>query len=429
MMCCVWICLALCPALSAFSFQADVAAKSAVLMNAKTGVVLWEKNAHELLEPGSTTKMATALYAMEKKGAALDDLVVASLDALMIVPPHIRRGGAHPPYRLEFGGTSLGLRAFEVMPLRALIEGLLLVSGNDAANVIAEFTSSSIPQFMEELNAFVKTKGCCHTQFYTPHGLPHPDHKTTAYDLALIARAVLQNKELRAICSLKQSVRPQTNKQPETPLFQFNRLLRPGPFFYPKAIGIKTGFTNAAGYCIVAAAEDSGRELIAVLLGCDANAQRFQGAVELFEKAFREQKVSRTLFSQGFDHFSRVIKGSKRPLQALLTEDVMLDYYPSEEPRIKSRVVWDEVSLPIAVQQRVGVVEILSLEGELLASAPLCASVAIEPTWRHRMDLIGQRGKRMFLKDRSVWMASAGLCLVASSYVASRRRRRKRSMN
>jgi D-alanyl-D-alanine carboxypeptidase (penicillin-binding protein 5/6) len=413
----VCIFLGMIPLSCVFSLQVDVAAKGAVLMNAKTGAVLWEKNAHVPLEPASTTKVATALYALERKGEALDEMVVASADAVMSVPEAQLTEGTHPPYRLDSRGTSMWLLPREAMPLRTLLEGLLLVSGNDAANVIAEHISSNIPRFMEELNAFLKTKGCLHTHFCNPHGLTWPGHKTTAYDLALIARAFLQHEELRRICALKENVRPKTNKQPQTVMPQFNRLLKPGRFFYPKAIGIKTGFARAAGHCIVAAAADKDRELIAVLLGCNSGAQRFQGVIELFEKAFQEQKVSRTLFSQGFDRFPRVLKGAKRPLQALLMGDLTLEYYPSEEPIIKSRIVWDQLVLPLRAQQRVGVIEILSSEGSVLTAAPLYAEEAVESTWSYQME------------QRSLLLFPIGVALVYASYLIFHRKRRKRSMN
>ena len=144
-------------------FKVDVSAKGAVLMNAETGAILWEKNAHTPLYPSSTTKLITALYALEKKGNAFEALVTASYDAVAAVHPSVRRSpqGKHPPYRLEFGGTHIGLKAGEILPLRALMYGLMLNSGNDAANWIAEYVSGSVPAFMEELNRFVGKKGVC----------------------------------------------------------------------------------------------------------------------------------------------------------------------------------------------------------------------------------------------------------------------------
>src|SRR5580700_845367 len=246
--------------------KVEVSAKGAILMNTETGKILWEKNAKEQFYPASTTKIITALYALEKKAAALDEFVLASYDAVAVVHPNIRRAslGGHPPYRLEFGGSHMGIKAGEILPLRALIYGLMLASGNDAANVIAEYVSRDIPTFIEELNRFVRGKGCLNTTLYAPHGLSHPKHRTTAYDLAIVAREALKNPFFREVVKTAQYSRPQTNKQGESILYQHNALVKPGRFYYQKAIGIKTGYTLGSGYTLVAAAEDERRKLIAV---------------------------------------------------------------------------------------------------------------------------------------------------------------------
>src|SRR6267154_1991895 len=235
------------------SLKVEVSAKGALLMNAETGAVLWEKNARIPLYPASTTKMITALYALEKKGMALDELVTASYDAVATVHPNVRRAsnGQHPPYRLEFGGTHMGIKAGETLSFRTLIYGLMLASGNDAANVIAQHISGNVSAFMEELNRFVRKKGCLNTVLHTPHGLPHPEHKSSAYDLAILACESLKNPFFREVVKTTQYIRPQTNKQPESMLYQHNALVKPGRFYYPKAIGIKTGYTLSGGYTMV----------------------------------------------------------------------------------------------------------------------------------------------------------------------------------
>ncbi len=372
------------------SLQVEVAAKGAILMNAESGAVLWEKNAHMLLYPASTTKMITALYALEKKGeGALDELVEASSDAIAAVPAAVRRKGtSHPPYRLEFGGTHIGIQKGEILPLRSLLYGLMLASGNDAANVIAEHVSGDVSSFMQELNAFVQGKGCKNTVLHTPHGLPCDEHKTTAYDMALLAREFLKQEALCQIASMRQALRPTTNKQIESVLSQHNALVRPGRFHYPKAFGIKTGYTVAAGYCIVTAASDENRKLIAVLLGCDRLEQRYQGAIALFEAAFQEKKVGRPLFSKGFDLFTCPLEGGKTPLQAELSSDLVLEYYPSEEPTVKTQICWDHPILPIRAGAQVGSLRVLSSQGKLLLSAPLVATKDVEPTLRYKTRLL-----------------------------------------
>lgn len=409
---------------SAGSFpQVEVSAKAAILMNADTGAVLWEKNAHLPLYPASITKMITALYAIEKKGHALDDLVTASLDAISTVHSGVRRSGngTHPPWRLEFGGTHMGIRAGEVLALRTLIHGLMLASGNDAANVIAEHLCGDIARFMEELNRFVREKGCMNTVLHTPHGLPHDDHKTTAYDMALLAREFLKKDFLREVVKATQYPRPKTNKQPESVLHQHNALVKQGRFHYPKAIGIKTGYTVAAGYTLVTAAEDQNRSLIVVLLGCEKIEQRYKDAIALFEAGFNEKKMVRTLFSRGFDLFSHPIEGGNIPLQGCLAQDVQLAYYPSEEIAFKTVVRWLPFALPVRAGQEIAEMQVLSPEGRLLSAAPVYAVRDVEPTFGHRMHLICGRVKKELCNHVALMIAAAGILIVAGGFFVSKK--------
>lgn len=411
--------------LPAAALKVDVNAKAGVLMNEETGEVLWEKNGHQPLPPASTTKVATALFAMEKKRDCLNERAIASREALAIVPKQVRRDpqGQHPPHRLEFGGTHMALQVGEEMTIRSLLEGLLLVSGNDAANVIAEHISGSIPLFMEEMNRFAREKGCYNTSLLAPHGLTHPDHKISAYDMAVLARHFLQHPALKEIACSRSAVRPQTNKQQESILLQHNPLIKPGKFYYPKAKGIKTGYTDAAGYCIVSAAEDEHRKLIVVLFGCDTREDRYQDAVRLFEAAFKEKKVERKLLTRGFDQWTHPCEGGKTALQAALSEDVVMSYYPSEEPKLHTRLIWDPVTAPVYVGQRVGRVEVLSAAGVVLASAAIESVRDVEKTWGHTVRGYWHRFSHP-LKGQSAWMMACfgGLILGGSAYLVFRKR-------
>ncbi|MES2121381.1 MAG: D-alanyl-D-alanine carboxypeptidase family protein [Chlamydiota bacterium] len=372
---------------AALPFRGNIHAKGAVLINAETGAVLYESNAHLPLHPSSTTKVFTALYALERKGECLDEMICASTDATLYVTPQIRRAvdGRHPHYRLEFGGTHMRLKAGEILPLRILLYGLMLSSGNDAANVIGEYVSGSVPRFLEELNRFAASKGCLNTRLYNPHGLHSPEHKTTAYDLAIASMHAMQYPFFREVVKSVNYERPLSNKQAEVVLPQHNHLVRPGKFYYPKATGVKTGYTASGGYSLVASAENEERSLIAVLLSCEKLEDRYGDAIALFEAAFNEKKVSRTLFAKGFDVFTCAVAGGKGPLQAYLLSDVAISFFPSEEPTLKSVIEWDALTLPVSAGARVGQVLMRSQEGRLLASADLYAIRAVEPTFYFRV--------------------------------------------
>ncbi|MBS0652785.1 MAG: D-alanyl-D-alanine carboxypeptidase [Verrucomicrobia bacterium] len=413
------------------ALKVDMSAKAAILINEETGAVLYEKNAHTPLYPASITKVITALYALEKKGNALEEEVIATHDAVSAVHPHIRRAQhkGHPPYRLEFGGTHIGIKAGEALTLRTLLYGLMLASGNDAANVIAQHVSGSVPQFMNELNAYVKAKGCKDTILFTPHGLPHPDHKTTAYDMAKLTRIALQYPIFREVVKAVKFPRPQTNKQVESEFHQHNALVKPGKFYYPKATGVKTGYTTAGGYTLVASAEDENRKLIAVLLGYEQLQERYKDAIALFEAAFNEPKVARTLFSKEFDLFSCAVKGGKKPLQAAIPADLVLSYYPSEEPQFNASIEWNALDLPIEPGKLVGQIRVTSIpKGKTLVQMPLFSTQLVEATLSYRLELAWQECKRAMGQKMGLLMGAMGIALISFSfYLFYPRRKKKKS--
>ena len=361
--------------------EVTVSAKSAILMNAETGAILYEKEPHLPCYPASITKVATALYALEQQGDFLDQDITVSGDALR---QKSEKNKESHSYWLEQDGTTMGLVKGEVISLDSLLHGLMLVSGNDAANVIAESVGGSITQFVEQMNLYVKSLGCKNTQFLNPHGLHHPEHVTTAYDMSLIAKRALQIHKFRQIVSKVSYVRPKTNKRSQAEIHQSNALLKPGPFYYPKALGIKTGHTSHAMHTLVTAAEHDGRVLIAVLLGCDKKTARYEDAKRLFEKAFAEplQKLS-LVHPQNV--FTKEIVGAPMSLRAALKSELSIEFYPAEEPICKAFIHWGALKLPIQKGQKVGEMQILDDRGTLLAKGDLVAQEELKGTWGFRI--------------------------------------------
>jgi len=373
------------PLVWAKPLKVEVKAPAAILINADTGAVLYEKASHERFFPASITKIATALYVLEKYGHRLDEVVAASSQALSIVYSH--EFHKHPPYRLQVGGTHMSLRVGEQLPVISLLYGLMLASGNDAANVLAETVSGSIDRFMKDLNSFLRANGIQETQFVNPHGLHHEDHWTTAADMAAMTRLALKHPTFREIVKTIQYVRPQTNKQPQSFLFQKNRLLKQGNYFYPKAIGVKTGYHAPAGFTLVSAATHEGRTLIAVLLKCEDTHQRFREAIKLFEAAFSEKLISRVLFAKGADQFSHQIPGAASKVQGVLNDDLKIEYYPAEEPELRAEIHWNSNALPIKKDDQVGYLRITTSNGSILQQQPIYASHAVNRTvWAYLKD-------------------------------------------
>lgn len=405
----------------------DLTAETAFLINADTGKVLFSKNADAVFYPASTTKTATLLYALHRKKDHLDDLVTVSHNAVACVSIPMRRtSGKHPSYRLEYGGTHMGLKVGEQVDLRTLLYGLMLPSANDGANVIAEMVSGSVPQFITELNQFLLSIGCQNTHFTNPHGLPDPDHKTTARDLARIAQVGMRDPIFREIVSSHKYVKSQTNKQPETVLDQHNALVKPRhKHFYPHATGVKIGYTIQAGHAIVASAQKGDRSLIAVVAHREGAAQRYRSVIQLFEAAFTEPKQTRILLSKVHDVFYQNVEGSKSKLIAMLEEDVTVAFYPSEDKTFHSKLLWNLGALPILAGTKVGEIQIFDEHNVLQKTAVLTASKSVEPTFSYQMGQKMQAGK-LWIQKQKIYMAySMAFILFAIAMLAIMRAKKR----
>lgn len=220
-----------------------VSAKAAVLMDADSGRVLFAKEESQRLPMASTTKIMTALLAMEQ--AEVNDSVVTVTDEMV---------------RVE--GSSMGLMPGNKLRLSDLAAGMMMVSGNDAANTVAIAMAGSAQKFSELMNTRAQEIGMKNTHFVTPSGLDSEEHYSTAYDMALLGAEALANSRLAGIVSQKQLSVKFINPDQTIRYSNHNRLLS----LYPGCIGIKTGFTKKAGRCLVSAAERDGIRLVAVTL-------------------------------------------------------------------------------------------------------------------------------------------------------------------
>ena len=220
----------------------SVSAESAVLIEAESGNVVYSKNMHTILPMASTTKVMTALVALE----------LASPDTLITVD-----AGA-----VGVEGSSVYLTEGEVLTLEELLYALMLESANDAAAAIAIGLSGSVEEFAAQMNRKSAEMGLQTTHFVNPHGLDDEDHYTSAFELALIAREALQNPLFATIVSTRKTTIPHAGIDGNRLLVNHNKLLR----IYEGCIGVKTGFTKRSGRCLVAAAERDGVRLISVTL-------------------------------------------------------------------------------------------------------------------------------------------------------------------
>jgi D-alanyl-D-alanine carboxypeptidase (penicillin-binding protein 5/6) len=366
--------------------KVKVNAESAILMNAKTGAILYEKHSRKMMYPASITKIATILLALKLSGSNLDEMIQINQEMLATSTEEakIRSNYTSPPYELVPDGTKMGIKKDERVSLRELLYGMMLVSGNDAANAVAfHLGKGSINHYMEKVNAYLKQIGCKNTHFLNPHGLFHPKHQTTAYDMALMTSEALKDPTFCKIVSTVQYSQPKTNKSEGRVFVQYNKLLRRGPFYYPKAIGVKTGYLSKAGHTLVAAAESEGRMLVAVLLKAKERSDKFKDAIKLFEAAFDEKEVQRTLLKGGPQSFELQLEGASQPIKTRIEEDAVISYFPAEEQKIKALLYWEDLTLPVKKNQRVGHVKIKAKNGHVLLTVPLLAQDDVKATWLH----------------------------------------------
>ena len=242
----VVLCVVICVGSACFQSEAlslsDLSAECAALMCAETGNLLFSKNAYEKHSMASTTKIMTALLAVEEYTPEREIKVISSM--------------------LGVEGTSMWLLPGDTVTLRGLVYGMLLQSGNDAANVSAITLGGSAQDFAHMMNHRAKEIGMKNTNFVTPSGLDDPDHYSTAYDMALLGCEAVKNTEFLSICSQKSAVVYYGNPPYRRTLYNHNRLLSG----YDGAVGIKTGFTKKSGRCLVSCAQRDGVTLDAVTL-------------------------------------------------------------------------------------------------------------------------------------------------------------------
>lgn len=224
--------------------EGETSAKAACVMEMQTGRVLFESNMHARLPMASTTKVMTALLALELGDP--QSMVTCSQNAFGV------------------SGTSIYLQQGESLTLSDMLLGLMLASGNDAAVAISEHIGGTTAQFVEMMNDRAREIGAVNTHFANPHGLPDDNHYTTAYDLALITREAMKNEAFRQLVSTQQASIPWEGRTYDRQLRNKNKLLSA----YQGATGVKTGYTSKAGRCLAFGAAREGMEIVGAVLCC-----------------------------------------------------------------------------------------------------------------------------------------------------------------
>lgn len=316
-------------------------AAAAIVMDAKTGRVLYSKNATIRRSIASTTKIMTALVAIENGNP--DDIVTISSRAASI------------------WGSNINLQTGQKYTLNELLYGLLLNSGNDASIAVAEHISGSVEAFVEKMNQKAKELGAYNTSYANTHGLDAPGHYSTAYDLALIARYALENPVFSKIVSTRYAAIP--GKQ----LHNTNEMLE----IYQGADGVKTGYTGKAGRCLVTSATREGMRLISVVLGSPTNYKRALGSKSILDYAFENYKY-RTLVEEGQEIARLPVYKGREGLVAIKASDtVEIPLRDDEYEKLETNMFMpDGFKAPVYAGSDTGYMEYM-LDGEIIGRTTL----------------------------------------------------------
>lgn len=352
-----------------------------LILDLESGKAIFQKHDQELIYPASMTKIATALYILTHHRDILDKTITARKDFLTSIAPEVKKQSKFrsPPHWLETDGSSIHLQPKEEMSGLNLLYALLVGSANDAANVLAGSCAPSIPAFMTKVNQFLRELGCHHTHFNNPHGLHHPDHITTAHDLAIMLKHALQDPLFQMIISTSTYTIPATNLEKERVLTQTNKLIQPkSPYYYPQVLGGKTGTTSYAGKNIVISAANEQRALIIVLGGHKGSAYEFYHDI----RALCDYGLKEPLRRHYFIH-----PGSKVPISWMklhthhitLPEGVFYDFYPSNGLTVSCvRFKQEKLRYPVSKGSLIGQWLYLNDRGGIVTTSPLFASEDLE---------------------------------------------------
>lgn len=326
-------------------------AQSVALMEKETGTLIYAENEHERLEPASVTKVMTLLLVME----AIDSGVLSYDDVVT--------GSAHAA---GMGGSQIWLKENEQMTVRDLLKAVCIVSGNDAAVVLAEHLAGSEDAFVERMNARAQELGMNDTHFVNCTGLPAAGHLTSACDIALMSRElILHHPDIRQFTTVWMD----SLRGGESMLVNTNKLIR----FYDGATGLKTGSTGSAGYCLSATAEKNGMELIAVVLKGKTSDERFSDAKSLLNYGFSTWSLVTVTPDEVLPPVP-VTLGVRGTVQPVLTsENTLLVEKALANGLTKEVALAESVAAPVYAGDALGQLTVRDAAGNTVAELPILA--------------------------------------------------------
>ena len=289
----------------------NVYAEAAIVMEASTGLILYEKGIHQEYYPASITKIMTALLAIEN--SSLGEVVTFSKNAV---------------FDVDLDSSRIGIDVGEKLTMQQCLYGILLESANEVSYAVAEHVGGTMEEFVRMMNDRAQSIGCKNTNFVNPHGLHDTNHYTSAYDMALITREAMKNETFRKIFSTRTYQIPPTNIQSETRyLRHHHRFILKQQYHYDDCIGGKTGYTSISKFTLASVAKRGDLELICIVMKDDSNEHQYTDTQKLFD--------------YGFDNFSIYTVADMETEQAL-SESPMFTRYNSLLSEDKSPITTDK---------------------------------------------------------------------------------------
>ena len=344
---------------NAMSFE--TAARNAILMDYDTGEYLFTKNMDESVPPASMSKLMTVYILMSKikdGSIKLDDTFSVSENAW-------RKGGA------ATGGSTMFLSIGDNVTVENLIKGIVIQSGNDACIVVAENIAGSEDDFVILMNKTAKNLGLKNSHFENATGLPHPDHRMSMEDLAILSRHIIKEfPELYHYFSQKEFVYNNIKQGNRNPLL----------YTMKGADGLKTGHTEEAGFCLAASATKGKRRLIEVMSGMNSNRERSEEAERLMSWGFREFNNFKILNKGQNVAEAKVWYGKDKTVNLTVADDVLKTVHRSQQENVKVTAEFDEpVKAPVKAGQEIGSVKI-EIDGQNPLNVPLIAANDVDET-------------------------------------------------
>lgn len=321
--------------------------ESAILLEVSTGKVIYEKNADKKLAPASMTKVMSMLLIMEAidtNKISLDDEVVISDNAS------------------SMGGSQIFLQTGEKYKVSELLKGIAVASGNDAVVAMAEKVSGSVSAFVDAMNNKATSLGLKNTHFDNPHGLESENHYTTARDMSVMAKELLKHERILEYTSIYEDYL----KKPDGSsvwLVNTNRLVR----FYEGVDGLKTGFTNQAGYCITTTAKRGDMRLLSVVMKAETSDLRSQDTVSMLNYGFNTYKLDILLSKDKDLGKTKIEKGNIASTKLYIENDVtILSKVSDEKEEFDFNLVVDNLKAPIPSGEKVGHLEVIDKDGNIV---------------------------------------------------------------